>query len=243
MALFGEKYGDQVRMVTIGDFSKELCGGTHVGTTGEVGAFLVAKESSTAAGIRRIEAITGNGALDYIQQERKLIHDLTSSLKISKDDLLQRIQELMDRNKKLEKEIERLKSKEFQSGTDSALVREQKLEDDRRIFIRVFEEADPDQLGNFVDETFRRGKFAGVVAASVSTGSIAVRVVKQMMLLSYYGTILPPNLVAEAGGRKDFAKGGLKKDKRALSCQFCRQPFKVSNSILFRAIILPKCAR
>jgi alanyl-tRNA synthetase len=220
MALFGEKYGDQVRMVTIGDFSKELCGGTHVGTTGEVGAFLVAKESSTAAGIRRIEAITGNGALDYIQQERKLIHDLTSSLKISKEDLLQRIQELMDRNKKLEKEIERLKSKEFQTGTDSALVREQKLEDDRLIFIRVFEEADPDQLGNFVDETFRSGKFAGVVAASSSTGAIAVRVAEgndaSKLLRSYFA----PEFGGGGGGRKDFAKGGLKKTKELPPANF-----------------------
>src|SRR5262249_41744119 len=110
MALFGEKYGDRVRLVTMGDFSKELCGGTHCATTGEVGAFLIVEESSTAAGIRRIEALTGQSALEYVQQEHKLIEDLTSSLKISRDDLLKRVQDLAERNKKLEKEIERLKT-------------------------------------------------------------------------------------------------------------------------------------
>jgi alanyl-tRNA synthetase len=211
MALFGEKYGDQVRMVTIGEFSKELCGGTHCASTGEVGAFLIGRESSTAAGIRRIEAITGQTALDYVQQERKLIQDLTSSLKISREDLLQRIQELIERNKKLEKEIEKLKTKGLQAGTDAALVRDEKLEDGKRIYVRVFEESESDQLGNFVDETFRSGSFAAVVASSASNGAIAVRVGEgndaAKLLRNYYAA----EFGGGGGGRKDFAKGGLKK--------------------------------
>ncbi|MCI0417564.1 alanine--tRNA ligase [bacterium] len=228
MALFGEKYGERVRMVTIGDFSKELCGGTHCGTTGEVGAFLVARESSTAAGIRRIEALTGNGALEYIQQERRLIHDLTSSLKISRDDLLQRIQELIDHNKKLEKEIERLKTKEFQAVSDANFIREQNLEDGGRIYVRVFEDAESDQLGSFVDEIFRSGKFTAVVAASVVNGALAVRVGEgsdaSKLLRNYYAV----EFSGGGGGRKDFAKGGLKKTKDLSPADFVESLLKLT---------------
>jgi alanyl-tRNA synthetase len=213
MALFGEKYGDHVRMVTIGDFSKELCGGTHVSTTGEVGAFLIGRESSTAAGIRRIEAITGETALNYVQQERKLIQDLTSSLKISREDLLQRIQELIDRNKKLEKEIEKLKTKGMQVGTDSALFRDEKLKNGTRIYVRIFEDSDPEQLGNFVDETFRSGAFQAVIACSHSTGAIAVRVGEGSDAARLLRNFYAAEFGGGGGGRKDFAKGGLKKTK------------------------------
>ncbi|HSE42580.1 MAG TPA: alanine--tRNA ligase [Acidobacteriota bacterium] len=228
MALFGEKYGDQVRMVTIGDFSKELCGGTHVATTGEVGAFLIGRESSTAAGIRRIEAITGETALNYVQQERKLIQDLTSSLKISREDLLHRIQELIERNKKLEKEIEKLKTKGLQSASDSALFRDEKLGDGKRIYVRVFEDSDSDQLGNFVDETFLSGAFQAVVACSHSTGAIAVRVGEggdaAKLLRSYYAA----EFGGGGGGRKDFAKGGLKRTKDQPPADFLQALVKLT---------------
>jgi alanyl-tRNA synthetase len=222
MALFGEKYGDQVRMVTIGEFSKELCGGTHCSSTGEVGAFLIGRESSTAAGIRRIEAVTGQAALEYVQQERKLIQDLTSSLKISREDLLQRIQELLDRNKKLEKEIEKLKTRELQTETETALFRDEKLQDGKRIYVRVFEDSESDQLGNFVDETFRSGAFAAVVASSVSNGAIAVRVGEGRDAAKLLRGYFAAKFGGGGGGRKDFAKGGLKKTAELPPAEFLK---------------------
>jgi alanyl-tRNA synthetase len=213
MALFGEKYGDQVRVVTIGDFSKELCGGTHCNSTGEVGAFLIARESSTAAGIRRVEALTGTGALEYIQQERKLIEDLSSSLKASPEEIAQRIEELLEKNKKLEKEIDRLKSKAMMSSTDADFSSDQTLENGLRYLIKIFPEADPDQLGNFVDEMFRSGRYAIVAAGSVSSSSLAVKAVEGKDATVLFRKFYVPEFGGGGGGRKDFAKGGLKKLK------------------------------
>jgi len=213
MALFGEKYGDQVRMVTIGDFSKELCGGTHCGSTGEVGAFLIARESSTAAGIRRIEALTGVGALEYIQQERRLVDDLSASLKTSPDEIVQRIQELMERNKKLEKEVERLKSKAMLGSGEADFTLDQSLQNGTRLFLKIFPEADTDQLGNFVDEIFRSGHYTVVAAGSVSSSSLTVRVAEGKDATTLFRKFYIPEFGGGGGGRKDFAKGGLKKLK------------------------------
>lgn len=211
MALFGEKYGDRVRMVTMGDFSKELCGGTHCGATGEVGAFLVVQESSTAAGIRRIEALTGSGALEYVQQERRLIEDLTSTLKISRDDILKRIQDVLDRNKKLEKEIERMKAQSMLSGGQQDLSREEALPGGKKILVKLFPEADADQLGHFVDEMFKKKEYAIVTAGSIASGAVAVRVEEGDNASELFRNHYVPVFGGGGGGRKDFAKGGLKK--------------------------------
>jgi alanyl-tRNA synthetase len=213
MALFGEKYGDQVRVVTIGDFSKELCGGTHCGSTGEVGAFFISRESSTAAGIRRIEALTGTGALEYVQQERKLIQDLSAALKVSTDEVVQRVQDLMERNKKLEKEVERLKSKAMTAAGTTDFTIDQSLANGIRIYLKIFPEAETDQLGNFVDEKFRQGKFTVVAAGSVSTSSLAVRVAEGKDATQLFRKFYVAEFGGGGGGRRDFAKGGLKKLK------------------------------
>ncbi len=110
MALFGEKYGDEVRMVAIGDYSKELCGGTHSHHTGDIGPFKIIGESSVAAGIRRIEALTGTVALEYIQNQEKTLKQTAALLRAAPQDLAQRVQKLLAHQKELEKEIERVKA-------------------------------------------------------------------------------------------------------------------------------------
>ncbi len=213
MALFGEKYGDRVRMVSIADYSKELCGGTHCSSTGEVGAFLIAREGSTAAGIRRVEAVTGLGALEHIQQERGLVEQLTSALKISSDEVLQRVQDLLERNKKLEKELERLKSKSMLQPATQDLVIDQQLDNGKRIYVRLFPDAEPDHLGNFVDEVFRSGNYSVVTAGAVSSGALAVRVEDSVNAADLFRKYFVSEFGGGGGGRKDFAKGGLKKLK------------------------------
>ena len=111
MALFGEKYGDVVRVVMIGDFSKELCGGTHVGHTGEIASFKILSESGVAAGIRRIEAITGRNVMAYYQDMEEKLNDTARVLKTSPASLLERAQHLMAELKALQSENESLKSK------------------------------------------------------------------------------------------------------------------------------------
>ncbi|NQT96813.1 MAG: alanine--tRNA ligase, partial [Candidatus Marinimicrobia bacterium] len=106
-ALFGEKYGDEVRMITIADFSKELCGGTHVDRTGDIGFFKIIEESALAAGVRRIVAVTGKGADDYVQNMDAVINQIQTRFNISLNDLPERIDQLLTQKKQLEKELKR----------------------------------------------------------------------------------------------------------------------------------------
>jgi len=108
MALFGEKYGDEVRMVEIENFSKELCGGTHVDRTGDIGLFLITHESSVSSGVRRIEAVTGAGALIYIQENRSILSELESYLSIKSEQLPERVKSLFESNKDLERKLKKL---------------------------------------------------------------------------------------------------------------------------------------
>ena len=109
-ALFDEKYGDTVRLVKIGDYSKELCGGTHVDSSSQIGLFKILSESGIAAGVRRIEAVTGIEAYNYVKNMESTIDEISGVLKSSKKDMVNKIQSTLDDNKTLEKEIEKLKS-------------------------------------------------------------------------------------------------------------------------------------
>ena len=106
-ALFGEKYGDEVRVLTIGRFSKELCGGTHVNRTGDIGLFKIVEESSLAAGVRRIIAITGKEAVKYVQKQSNILTEVQSVLRSSQDELVERAEKFVLEQKKLIKTIER----------------------------------------------------------------------------------------------------------------------------------------
>jgi alanyl-tRNA synthetase len=110
MALFEEKYGDTVRMVEIPGFSRELCGGTHAHSTGEIGVFLITQESGVAAGVRRIEALTGRGALEHIEKQQGLLQEAAGMLKSATFELPERIEKLLAQTKRVEKELEALKA-------------------------------------------------------------------------------------------------------------------------------------
>jgi len=111
MALFGEKYGDEVRVLKMGEFSTELCGGTHVGRTGDIGLFKIASEAGVASGVRRIEAVTGDGALAYVADEERRLAELSQLLSSSGDEAVEKLRQLFDRQKKIERELESLRSK------------------------------------------------------------------------------------------------------------------------------------
>jgi len=108
-AIFGEKYGEIVRVVQIGDYSMELCGGTHVRATGEIGLFRITSESSIASGVRRIEALTGEGAEEATRTERKLLSEIERMLTAGPSEIVDRIERLVSQNRALEKELERLR--------------------------------------------------------------------------------------------------------------------------------------
>ena len=111
MALFGEKYGDEVRVIGMGEFSTELCGGTHVKRCGDIGLFKIVSEGGVAAGIRRVEAVTGDGAVEYIQKQQHILMEAAGALKAQPQEVIQKIAQVLDNVKALEKELARLKSK------------------------------------------------------------------------------------------------------------------------------------
>ncbi|MFC0709158.1 alanine--tRNA ligase [Azorhizophilus paspali] len=118
MALFGEKYGDNVRVLSMGDFSIELCGGIHARRTGDIGLFKIIGEGGVAAGVRRIEAVTGAGALDYLNGAEEQLKEAAGLLKGSRDNLLDKLAGLLERNRQLEKELEQLKAKAASAAGD-----------------------------------------------------------------------------------------------------------------------------
>jgi alanyl-tRNA synthetase len=121
MALFGEKYGDVVRVLKFGEFSTELCGGTHVARTGDIGLFKIVAESGVAAGIRRVEAVTGENALAYVRELEGRLRDAAAVLRSGRDEVVEKLQQLLDRNKQLEKDLAQLKGKLASSaGSDLA---------------------------------------------------------------------------------------------------------------------------
>jgi len=117
MALFGEKYGHEVRVLKMGDFSTELCGGTHVGRTGDIGVFKIVSEAGVASGVRRIEAVTGAGALAYIAEQERRLGELSHLLSGNGDEVVDKLRQLFDRQKKLERELDALRSKAAGSVT------------------------------------------------------------------------------------------------------------------------------
>ncbi|MFN7980756.1 MAG: DHHA1 domain-containing protein [Vicinamibacterales bacterium] len=128
MALFGEKYGDKVRVVSVPDFSVELCGGTHVSATGDIGSFTIVSEGGVAAGVRRIEAITGMGAVSHAQEQRAALQRIVDALHVNPDAAVDTIEKLQGETKKLAREITQLKTKlamgggSGSAGSDDAVV-------------------------------------------------------------------------------------------------------------------------
>jgi len=129
MALFGEKYGDEVRMVEIDGFSRELCGGAHVSATGEIGEFVITAETAIAAGTRRIEAITGLKALDYRREQEALLHEAAGLLGCSREDLPGRLKALLEERKALEGELKKLHEKSSQDDIETLLKNVKKIGD------------------------------------------------------------------------------------------------------------------
>ncbi|HET7663853.1 MAG TPA: alanine--tRNA ligase [Rhodanobacteraceae bacterium] len=117
MALFGEKYGDEVRVLKMGDFSTELCGGTHVGRTGDIGLLRIVSESGVASGVRRIEAVTGAAALEHVDEQARQLDEVGQLLSVSRDDVVGKLQQLLEQQKKLERELDSLKTRAASAAT------------------------------------------------------------------------------------------------------------------------------
>ena len=211
MMLFGEKYGESVRVLEIGS-SKELCGGTHVQRTGDIGIFKILSESGVAAGIRRVEAITGDRALAYLQKLDTQINQLALSLKATPSDLAQRITQLQDHARSLEKELERLGSKLAASQGDELMSQAVEV-NGVKVLAALLEGADAKVLRETLDQLKNKLKSAAIVLASVQDGKVqlAAGVTADTIAKVKAGDLV--NHVAQqvggkGGGKPDMAMAG-----------------------------------
>ncbi|MCB5185127.1 alanine--tRNA ligase [Methylobacillus gramineus] len=211
MMLFGEKYGDEVRVIDIGS-SRELCGGTHVSRTGDIGLFKITAESGVAAGVRRIEAATGDVALQHIQQQQNLLADAASAFKAPATELAGKISQTLEQVKSLEKELARLKSKLASSQGDE--LAEQAVDiNGVKVLAATLEGADANTLRETMDKLKDKLKTATIVLASVNAGkvSVAAGVTADTIARIKAGDLV--NFVAsqvggKGGGKPDMAMAG-----------------------------------
>lgn len=211
MMLFGEKYGDEVRVLDIGS-SRELCGGTHVQRTGDIGLFKIISESGVAAGVRRVEATTGNGALRLINSQQALINQLASDLKAPATEIVNKVSQLSDHAKALEKELARLKSKLASSQGDD-LVSQAIDVAGAKVLAAILEGVDANALRETMDKLKDKLKSATIVLASVNDGkvSLAAGVTADLVGKIKAGDLV--NFVAQqvggkGGGKPDMAMAG-----------------------------------
>jgi alanyl-tRNA synthetase len=173
MALFGEKYGDEVRVIKMGEFSTELCGGTHVRRTGDIGLFRILSESGVAAGIRRIEATTGDTAVDLTQDEHRRLSHIAAEIKAQPNEVEQRIAQILEHARNLEKELARLKSKSAASQGQE-LAGSAKDVGGVKVLSAALDGADAKILRETLDQLKDRLKSAAIVLASAADGKVAL---------------------------------------------------------------------
>ncbi len=171
MALFGEKYGDQVRVLRMGDFSTELCGGTHVRRVGDIGLFKIVAESGVAAGVRRIEAVTGERALDTIAALQDRARQTAQLVKGDRDNFPDKVRQLVERTRQLEKEIEQLKGR-LASGQGADLLSQTVEVDGIKVLAARLDGVDAKTLREAVDRCKDQLKAAVVVLATVEDGKV-----------------------------------------------------------------------
>jgi len=212
IALFGEKYGSVVRVVTLGDQSVELCGGTHVNATGDLGAVKVTGETGVAAGVRRIEAVSGDVALAHTQQLEQTLASVAGMLKTSPADVLPKLQQLQDKQKQLGRQVEQLQGK-LSSQAGSSLADSKETINGVTTLLQVVEGADAKALRSVMDELRQKLGNSAVVLASEHNGKAALvaSVSKPLHGQITAGDLL--KVVAEklggrGGGRADMAQGG-----------------------------------
>ena len=214
-ALFGEKYGDTVRVISVGDYSTELCGGTHISNSGQIGAFRILSENGVAAGVRRIEAITGAGLYRKLKAEEELIHSAAEALKTNVSGLLGRITTVNDELKSVKKELEELKKQSMSSGLEDMIAGAKEI-NGVKLITNAFQDYDISDLRNLSDEIRRDNKGVILVFATESNGKVTfmVSVSDDLLEKGYHAGNMIKQIAAAAGGggggKADMAQAGAK---------------------------------
>jgi alanyl-tRNA synthetase len=214
MALFGEKYGDRVRVLDVGDFSKELCGGTHVKNTNEITLFKITSESSISSGTRRIEAITGDKALKWAEETEFLVETLTELLQTRREDVEGKVKALIDGNKKMQHEIKDLKAKLTAAHTEDTSIEPEIINGVSLIVKQLDNDTEPEVMRSAIDQYKSSIKSGVIILSSISSkGKVRVSVGVTESLIDK----IPANEIASSmseilggkgGGRPNFANAG-----------------------------------
>src|SRR5690606_10160768 len=208
----GEKYGERVRVLRMGDASTELCGGTHVARTGDIGLFKIVSEGGVSAGVRRIEALTGQGALDHVAAEERQLDEAAHLLGGNRAEAADKLRVLLERQKKLERELEALKAKAA-SGATADLASSAVDVDGIKVLAARLEGFDAKALREAVDRLKQQlgdtvvllaGANGGKAALVAGVGGAALKRVKAGELLSHVAA----QIGGKGGGRPDLAQGG-----------------------------------
>jgi alanyl-tRNA synthetase len=212
MALFGEKYGERVRVVSVPGFSKELCGGTHVRHTGEIGVCKVVYEGSISAGVRRIEAVTGEGALARFQHDEENLHRLAGLLRASEPELVDTVEKLLEQRRALERQLDQLKHKVAQSHAGDLDSQARSIKGARVLAAQV-SGMDREQMRALADSLRNRWKTAIVVLASTGDSSVSIvsAVTKDLTAKVHAGKLagaVAQQVGGRGGGRADMAEAG-----------------------------------
>lgn len=212
MALFGEKYDEQVRVLSMGGFSTELCGGTHASRTGDIGLFRISSESGTAAGIRRIEAITGQTALNSVYQQTDLLQDIAHLVKGDISSLNEKVKTTLDRTKQLEKELQQLKSQQA-AQESSSLANQTKEIQGVRLLVTQLGDTEPKMLRTMVDD-LKNQLGSAIIVLSTVTGdkvTLIVGITKDLTARIKAGDLISfvaQQVGGKGGGRPDLAQAG-----------------------------------
>ena len=212
MALFGEKYDERVRVLSMGDFSTELCGGIHASRTGDIGLFRIVSESGTAAGVRRIEAVTGQGAIESLHAQSDQLHDIAQLLKGDSQNLGEKVRSVLDKTRQLEKELQQLK--EQQAALESASL-SGKAEDINGVKLLVSELAgvEPKMLRTMVDDLKNQLGSTVIVLATVAEGKVSLiagvsKDVTDRVKAGELVGMVAQQVGGKGGGRPDMAQAG-----------------------------------
>ena len=212
MALFGEKYDEQVRVLSMGDFSTELCGGTHVNAVGDIGLCKITAETGIAAGVRRIEAVTGQRAIEWMEADEERVQRVAEMIKSGRDEIEDKLTQILDRNRKLEKELEQLKAK-LASAAGSDLAASAIAVGEVKVLAANLDGADPKSLRETMDQLKNKLGSAVILLTAVAGGkvSLVAGVTKDLTGSMKAGDLV--KLAAEqvggkGGGRPDMAQAG-----------------------------------
>ncbi len=212
MALFGEKYGEKVRVLSMGEFSKELCGGTHTKRTGDVGLFKIVEESSVAAGVRRIEAVTGKGAIEWVNDLQSILQQIANLYKTNSAEVLNKTSQLLQQKQQLEKQLEQLRQQAANSKGQS-LLQQAKEHNGKTILIAEIKDLSIDQLKPLVEQLKSQLKSGAILLGLVQDDkvSLVAGVTKDVTDKIKAGDLV--NFAAsfvggKGGGRPDLAQAG-----------------------------------